>query len=247
MTYRSPYERKLSLRRMLRRFALIAVLLVVALWLDGPMYRLLSVVYEPTTPAIQEVTPGAEVTDPDRRSASERRARLESRDWYQMFRAAGYLPTWLLIGGAVLVVARSRGRGPGGGMAIIAGAIATGLAAEILKPVLGRHRPLGDGSLHWNPLLGGVLDPATYNHSLGLPSSHAAVAFGAAFVVVRLYPGAGWFAIIAASGCGLTRLLAGAHAFSDVLVAVLVAWLISAVVVRLFAEEPVPARASRFD
>lgn len=232
---------------MLRRIALVLVLLVVALWLDGPMYRLLSVVYEPATAAIEEVTPGTDGADRVRPNAAERRARLESRDWYQMFRAAGYLPTWLLLGGAVLVTQQRRGRSPGGGMAIIAGAIMTGLAAEVLKPILGRHRPLPDGSLEWNPLFGGVFHPETYNHALGLPSSHTAVAFGAAFVVVRLYPGAGWFAVIAASGCALSRLLAGAHALSDVVLAVLVAWMISAVVVRLFVEEPVPTRALRFD
>lgn len=246
MTYRSPYERRLGRRRLLRRTALIAVLLIVALWLDGTAYRLLSVVYEPPTEAIEAIRTGetGEVTHP---TPAQRKARLESKDWYQMFRAAGYLPTWLLIGGAVWVVEQRRRRGTGGGMAIIAGAIFTGLGAEILKPILGRHRPLGDGALEWNPLLGGVLQPETYNHALGLPSSHAAVAFGAAFVVVRLYPGAGWFAIIAALGCGLTRLLAGAHALSDVAVAALLAWMLSAVVVRLFADDSAPARALRFD
>lgn len=239
MNYRSPYERRLGTMRSVRRGALLAALLVIALWLDGPLYRLLAVTSEPTTRAVGESSadqdnPTGENT---RLTPIERKARLESKDWYQMFRAAGYLPTWLLIGGAVLLVDRRAGRRASGGAAMMVGATGTGLAAEVLKPILGRHRPAFDGSLDWNPLFGGVFHPDPYyGHSLGLPSSHAAVAFGAAFVIARMYPGAGSVALLAATGCAFTRLAAGAHVFSDVVVAALLAVLISSIVTRLMAE-----------
>jgi len=238
MKYRSPYERRLGRLRLIRRGAIIAALLVVSLWLDGPAYRVLAVTYEPTTEAIEEV-PAGDLDSSEaltRLTPAQRKARVESRDWYQMFRAVGYLPTWLLIGGAIWLVDRRAGRMRSGGAAMIVGAAGTGLVAEILKPILGRHRPALDGSLDWNPLFGGVFQPEVYGHSLGLPSSHTAVAFGAAFVVARMYPGAGLVALLAATGCGFTRLIAGAHAFSDVVLAGMIAWMLSALIAKAFTE-----------
>jgi membrane-associated phospholipid phosphatase len=54
---------------------------------------------------------------------------------------------------------------------------------------------------------------------MGIPSSHAAVAFGGAFMLLRLFPGAGIIALLGATGCATTRILLGAHYLSDVLVA----------------------------
>jgi membrane-associated phospholipid phosphatase len=242
MTFRSPYERRLGRRRTLTRALLVAALLVVCLWLDGPVYRLLSVQYTPT----RELAAQSEGLPAAASAAARRKAHLEDKDWYQMFRAAGYLPTWLFIGGAVWLAERARRRGNAAGLVIVAGALASGLAAEVLKPLIGRHRPALDGSLEWNPLLGRLLQPDTYDAALGLPSSHAAVAFGAAFVVLRLYPASGWLAVAAATGCALTRLLAGAHVLSDVVLAALVAWMIAAVLARLLATDRRRAPA-RFD
>jgi predicted phage tail protein len=246
MNYRSPYERRLGTLRLIRRGALLGALLVVSLWLDGPAYRLLAVTYEPTT---ELTTNQHESTEENTRTTpAQRKARLESKDWYQMFRAAGYLPTWLLIGGAVWLVDRRLGRLHSGGAAMIVGAAGAGLVAEILKPILGRHRPALDGSLDWNPLFGGLLQPDTYGHSLGLPSSHTAVAFGAAFVIARMYPGAGLVAVFAATGCAFTRLAAGAHVLSDVVVAALLAGLLSSLIARSMTDpESRTKRLMRFD
>jgi membrane-associated phospholipid phosphatase len=207
MVYRSPVDRRMVRVRVLRRVALLLVAGVILLWLDRPLHGLLSV-------------------------ASEDKARLESQDWYQMFRAAGYLPTWLLIAGTmILVEIRARGRAPVG-WGVLAGALLSGLAAEGLKIVLGRHRPDEAGAMEWNPFLGAVWNPDLYGSSLGLPSSHTAVAFGAALVLCRLHPGAGWLAVLAAGGCALTRVLSGAHAVTDVYVAIVVAWAIAWVICR---------------
>jgi membrane-associated phospholipid phosphatase len=249
MIYRSPYERQLGRRRALKRLALLTAVLVVSLWMDGPMFRWLGATHEPTIMAAGGVSETqTEIRIAQSRSAAiARKAKLESQDWYQMFRSAGYLPTWLLIGGGIWLIEHRGRRHPSRGLAIILGAMVTGLMAEILKLVFGRHRPMPDGSLDWNPLFGAILLPDTYGHSLGLPSSHAAVAFGAAFVVMRVYPGTGWVAMSAAIGCALTRMLAGAHVLSDVVVAAMLAGLISSMLVRMIGLRDDSARASRFD
>jgi membrane-associated phospholipid phosphatase len=61
--------------------------------------------------------------------------------------------------------------------------------------------------------------------ALGLPSSEAAVAFGAA-VMARLFPEARglWYGI--ALGCALTRVAARAHFMSDVVLAALVVYVV---------------------
>jgi membrane-associated phospholipid phosphatase len=59
---------------------------------------------------------------------------------------------------------------------------------------------------------------------MGLPSSHALVAFAGAFALARLFPRARWVFYLLALGCGLTRVLATAHYLSDVIVAACVAW-----------------------
>jgi membrane-associated phospholipid phosphatase len=154
----------------------------------------------------------------------EDRAALEGRDWYQAARAMGYLPVWLAAGAAIALhdAARRGGRVPArGGVVALAPALA-GLLAEALKVVIPRQRPIsngvGDGEYVWGvpfEALRGV-----GNH--GLASSHAAVAFGAAFVLARLYPASGFVLVPLAALCALTRLWAGAHFASDVYVG---AWL----------------------
>ncbi|KAA0217241.1 MAG: phosphatase PAP2 family protein [Leptolyngbya sp. PLA3] len=204
MTYRSPLERRHSRLKRLRTAGLVTLVCVLALWLDRPVYLL---------------TRGDEEG-------------LEGNDWYQMFRAVGFLPTWLLAGGAIALVEWRERLARPTGLLIMGSATATGLLAELLKIVLGRHRPDEHGHLDWNPLLGAVYDPDKYGSSLGLPSSHAAVAFGGAMAVAMLYPGARLVALAAAAGCALTRLLAGAHALSDLLLAGLIAWGVAALFTR---------------
>jgi undecaprenyl-diphosphatase len=55
-----------------------------------------------------------------------------------------------------------------------------------------------------------------------MPSSHALVAFAGAAALARLFPRATpiWYAL--AVGCGITRLLSGAHFLSDVVVGALI-------------------------
>lgn len=148
------------------------------------------------------------------------RAAMESRDWYRMLRILGYLPTWIVLAVALYLNDRSgkigsatiRRPGHRAVMLIAAPAVA-GLGAELFKRLIGRERPgFGEQLYSFKPFLSGFVDDS----NLGLPSSHAAVAFGGAFILVYLFPRIWPIAICGAIGCGLSRLLAGAHYLTDV-------------------------------
>lgn len=150
----------------------------------------------------------------------EDRPRLESRDWYQFFRAAGYLPTWLAVGAAFIVHDLAR-RVPWplrrGALVVLAAGLAGGLA-ELLKVVLPRQRPINNGAIDGEYVWGVPFEALRGAGNHGLASSHAAVAFGAAFMIARLHPGTGLVLVPLAVGCAITRLLTGAHFATDVFV-----------------------------
>jgi membrane-associated phospholipid phosphatase len=140
----------------------------------------------------------------------------------------GFLPTWLMVGAALGLA--DRGRVGGGGVrawALVVGAGLSGLAAEVLKRLIGRERPVtGEhvGTYFYKPFLHGLVD----DHNLGIPSSHAAVAFGAAFVMVRVWPRIWPVAVLAGVGCAAQRVMAGAHFMTDVYAAVVIAYAVTA-------------------
>lgn len=215
------FERRVVWSQRIRAAALVVAVFFVLLLLDRTIYRSLS------------IRPPTGVIDPaawDAYRASQRR--LESGALYQMCRAAGYLPSWIVVGAALLLQARPgrpepRTHRPAGGWAgllIIAAAALAGGVAEILKPLLGRLRPNLTNGVHAYRGYPG-LDSAKVAY--GLPSSHAAVAFGAAFMVAFLYPRAGVVALLAAVGCGVTRVLAGAHFATDILAAGVVGYAVA--------------------
>ncbi len=147
-----------------------------------------------------------------------RRAEVESGAWYQFFRGIGFLPTWLAIGGAIMLAGRQRKAVRDGALIILSAAVAGGIA-EILKPLVARYRPeVSDGVHKYRSL---ATDPTG---PYGLASSHAAVAFGAAVMLLFIYPRAGVLALILAAGCAWTRLLSGAHYASDVFIGLLLGY-----------------------
>jgi membrane-associated phospholipid phosphatase len=160
------------------------------------------------------------------------RARLgemERTDWYRTLRAAGSMWPWLLLGAAfVLIDARHAPAAPRGmfrraGLLVFSGA-ASGLAAEGLKLVFRRLRPdQTDGWYRFRPWA----DHPFSARDLGLPSSHGAVAFGAAFALSFMYPRAAPVFLFIALGCVCTRLLEGAHFLSDAYVAMLLAYAVT--------------------
>lgn len=176
---------------------------------------------------------------------------IYAEDWGRFLRIQGFLPTWIVAGIALMLHDRDRGwaRARGRGGLLIAGATMGGIAAELLKLLFRRLRPGEFGEYVFRPF-----DERTFSTGgLGLPSSHALVAFGAAAVLARLFPRARllWWGL--AWGCGLTRVAAGAHFLSDVVVAACVGWLVGAwvwswaphKVAAADAEGPVEARRRR--
>lgn len=149
------------------------------------------------------------------------------RDLGRMFRTVGYLPLWLLLAlGLWLSTRRARD-------AWLLALLPTGagLLAEVLKILLRRERPnLHDGAYVFRAFS----DRLWQTKDIGLPSSHALVAFAGAWTLCKLYP-KGWPVwLLFAAGCALTRVQAQAHFLSDVTAAAVAAfWLVEIVTVRL--------------
>jgi membrane-associated phospholipid phosphatase len=155
---------------------------------------------------------------------------VHDRDWGRMLRVMGFLPLWLFAGAALMLhegtPLRRAWRSRGG--LLIAAASLGGIAAELLKLVFRRLRPGEFGEYVFRPFTERTFSTG----GLGLPSSHALVAFGAAAILSRMFPRAWvvWWTL--AWGCSFTRVAAGAHFFSDVVVAAVVGWAVGALVWR---------------
>jgi membrane-associated phospholipid phosphatase len=228
-TWLSPYQREVLWRR--RRRALIALLLAFLLLLifDTALYRLFIVApapdpYHGTEPLLQ-----AEFSAHQANFQATVHG-VEGRDFYRTFRVAGTLWPWLFICGAIAAHALwSRPRLPrlaGSAAMILLSALASGAAAEALRILTGRLRPIAAdprGTHQFKGFLERFGDPS----DLAFPSSHAAVAFGAAFMIAFVFPRAGAVALLVATGCGITRMLTGAHFASDVFAAALVGYAVA--------------------
>jgi membrane-associated phospholipid phosphatase len=136
------------------------------------------------------------------------------------------------------------------GALLLAAPVGGGIGAEPLKLLLRRERPWAhDGE--W--VFRAFTERPFSTGGLALPSSHAMVAFAAAFMLARLFPRAAPVWWLLAAGCGLTRVMAGAHFVSDIVVAALGAWLVVAALWPRFggphlldrARAPVTARPAR--
>jgi membrane-associated phospholipid phosphatase len=203
-----PFERRRLFRARLAWLVAIALAFLVLLAFDGCAFIALYV------------------------GSEEQVHRLEGRDWYRAFRSIGTLWPWLLICSALALqgrrvkrVARDAGdRMINSAILILASAVASGLAAEVLQVLTGRLRPRDTGgAIRFR----GLFERFTNSDGLGFPSSHTAVAFGAAFMVWFFWPAAGLVSLLGAGLCGLTRLMAGGHFLSDVLGAALVGYAMS--------------------
>lgn len=155
------------------------------------------------------------------------------RDWYQQLRQLGSVAVWLVVAGVLFLIETDRRvtggmvrgaigrsgravRSPGLRSAVLASSVLLGgLVAELLKALVSRRRP---EDVRGIPEFWSWSDPAWRWSDCGLPSSHAAVAFAAAWAIVLFHPRAGWILLPLAFGCGLTRMINGNHFFSDVVV-----------------------------
>jgi membrane-associated phospholipid phosphatase len=126
------------------------------------------------------------------------------------------------------------------GVLIFLSVAAGGLLAEALKLVFRRQRPeFADGYYSFR-------FSDWFNASgLGLPSSHAAVAVAAAAALCVLFPARRWLWILLGGLCVVSRVAAGAHFLSDVVLGALVGLAAARAVIALDlrnnAGAPVPA------
>jgi len=160
------------------------------------------------------------------------------KDWGRMLRTMGFLPFWLL--GAVALWLHDRAPAPAGGgdaarrtswrpsrraLLLLLGPTASGIVGALLQLVIRRERPwAAAGAYVFRPFS----DRPLYGGGLAMPSSHAIVAFGAAFALARIFPRTAVVWYLLAVGCALTRVAARAHFLSDVTLAALVAWAVVA-------------------
>lgn len=148
-------------------------------------------------------------------------------DTGRMLRTIGYLPFWLIAGLALWLQSRDARRGLL--LALTPGV--AGLIDELLKILSQRERPaLHDGAYFFRPFVGQWWKTS----DIGLPSSHAIVAFSAAWILCRLYPRASVVWIGLAAGCAITRVAAQAHFLSDVTVAAVAGIIVSEAAWRRF-------------
>ncbi|MFW5683156.1 MAG: phosphatase PAP2 family protein, partial [Phycisphaeraceae bacterium] len=147
--------------------------------------------------------------------------------WHRGLKALGWAPLWLAVAAVLLVIDATRHKTLGwknvfARPALLAFACGLGgLIAEVLKLLLRRLRPgVADGEYLLRPF---TVDPLSSNN-LGLPSSHAMVAFAACMMAGRLWPKLAPLFWLFAAGCGLSRVMAEAHFVSDVALAAACAW-----------------------
>lgn len=192
MRYLSPFERK---RRRVRRVRLTLSILgafVLLTLLDFPLLHLFY--HKPLQ-------------------------HIENHDWYRLLRIMGFMGTWILV--CIVYIAHDRNRHRG--LAIFLSALFAGMFAELLKLVFARERPISCGEIqpglyHFRGLFSGFQDGS----NLGIPSSHAAVAFGGCMMLACFLPRTRFTLFMLALGCGITRMLSGAHFATDVFVGALI-------------------------
>ena len=132
-------------------------------------------------------------------------------DLGRMLRTIGYFPFWVVAGLAFWLQSRDRRRALL--LALTPGV--AGLIDEVLKILSQRERPgLHDGAYFFRSFTGQWWKTS----DIGLPSSHAMVAFSVAWILCRIYPRASVVWLGLAAGCAITRVAAQAHFLSDVTV-----------------------------
>jgi membrane-associated phospholipid phosphatase len=156
---------------------------------------------------------------------SARLLTVNDKDWGRLLRSMGYLPTWGIVALGFWLQQREHPRRSRVAWALVLGPALGGGVAEVLKLLIRRLRPNPDVFEYvFRPFAEGPLS----NRGMGMPSSHALVAFAGAAVLAQLYPRARWLWYTLAAGCAATRVLAMGHFLSDVVVAailgVVVGW-----------------------
>jgi membrane-associated phospholipid phosphatase len=163
--------------------------------------------------------------------------KFANTDMGRLFRIQGFLPTWLLVGTALVLHDWPRRLTEGTGAAVRRGLLLVGSAAvggglaEVTKILVRRLRPSAEAGEYafraWS-------DRTLSTSGLGMASSHVGVAFGALAMLAWLFPRGRpvWFALGVA--CAYSRVAAGAHFLSDVTVAAVLGLATAALLWRRF-------------
>lgn len=144
----------------------------------------------------------------------------DRNDFLMMWRMSGYLPFWLLIAAAMVLIDSGNAALRHGrrvwfrGLMLFATVTMAGIAAELIKLLIRRERPREN--LDPGYFFRSFLEEPLNSSPLGMPSSHATIAFAGAFILSRLYPRATVVWFLFPLGCGYGRLLGGAHFLSDI-------------------------------
>jgi membrane-associated phospholipid phosphatase len=126
---------------------------------------------------------------------------------------------WMIVLMAVFVGVYDRRRWLMAGSFVMAVLLAGGLAA-LLRILDGRYRPTHiNGGWQWEWFRG--FHDGT---DLSFPSGHATAAFAAAAVFSYLSPKGRFFFVAVAAGTAISRVIAGAHFYSDVLLGGALGW-----------------------
>ena len=150
---------------------------------------------------------------------------IYEHDFGRMWRTFGFLPLWLLA--AMAMWAQTRDRRTAVLLALVP--TAGGAIAALLQVVIRRERPARHGGQY---VFRAFSDRPFHGAEFGLPSSHAMVAFSAAWLLCRMYPRAWPVWLAMAVGCAVTRVQAQAHFLSDVTVAAVAGYFLVAIVWR---------------
>jgi membrane-associated phospholipid phosphatase len=143
------------------------------------------------------------------------------KDWGRLLRVMGFLPTWMAGSAAIILYDRGVIRR---GLLLSLAPLLAGIAGEVLKLLIRRERPgLHDGAYVFRDFA----DQTLSTRALGLPSTHAIVAFAGATMASYLFPRTWPVWWLLACGTALTRVAAGAHFLSDVALAGVTGWLVA--------------------
>lgn len=163
--------------------------------------------------------------------ATLRLPRIYDLDAGRMLRTFGFLPFWWIAALALWLCddsadRRERTATPtrhARALFLASAPALCGIVGEVAKLLIRRQRPAtGAGSYVFRDWSDRTFSTA----GLAMPSSHAIIAFGAAFALARMFPRAAWVWYALAVGCALTRVLAGAHFVSDVVLSGILAWVV---------------------
>lgn len=150
-------------------------------------------------------------------------------DLGRLLRIQGFLPTWIVVGAALVLSDWPRRAVEGWqgawrrGLLVVGAAVAGGLLAEVGKLLVRRERPGTLGVYTFRDWTDRPFSTA----GLSMPSSHVLVASAALAMLARLFPRTAPVCYLLVIGCAYSRLAAGAHFLSDVTAAAVLGVLVA--------------------